>query len=254
MKRTVIMAVGVSVSMLVASFAVCGDMCGHVDDEFIKKHLSLDSFKIESKKSIQGVCEIVLLAQNRALTLYAGREYVISGNLFAEKRNLSDQTLAAVRKRLFKKNLPLLDQSVYFTRVPTSGKKRSMYFFTDPLCAYCQRAESAIVALSEKYGVAVHVVLISVNGERSRKKCIEAKCRNIGFGEYATVAWKKAAPSEKDQCRQGMIVSKLANSVSDELLVEGVPAFYLDDGSFISGADIDSLANALEKAPSGADR
>jgi thiol:disulfide interchange protein DsbC len=251
MKRILFVLV-VAVAPLTASFAVCSDLCGRVDENFIKKHTPLGDFKIESKKAVNGLCEVTLVTQAKVMTLYAGKDHVIHGSMYQGKKNMSDETVAALRKELFKRNLSLLGQVVYFTYRPKAGTKRTMYLFTDPLCAYCHRAEGRIAALADKYGVEVNVVLVAINGDRARNKCVEAKCRNIGLGEYMSVAWKKAEPAAKDLCRQGKVINKLADSALDALLIDGVPAFYLGDGSFVSGADMEALAEALEKSqPAG---
>jgi thiol:disulfide interchange protein DsbC len=227
------------------------DVCSNINKEFIKEHLPLINFKIMSKRQINDLCEVVIKTRNKLIPFYAGENYIVSGSMYQGGFRITSQTINRLTVENFKNNLAILKKSVAFSYIPSGETSRKIYIFTDPLCPYCNRSEKKVKKLADKYGITLKIVLITVHGKNGRKKCIEALCRNFGLEEYSSMQWKTSKVNEKYQCQKGKDLLSLAEKVSDLLMVDGVPAFFLDDGTFIDGANIDALENAIKRIEKG---
>ena len=223
------------------------DACSNVNDKFIKGHLPLYNFEIMSKRQINDLCEVVLKTRNKLLPFYAGKNFIVSGNMYQGGYRITSQTIDRLIAENFKRHLNLFKKSVAFSYIPSGKTTLVVYMVTDPLCPYCNHAEKKVKELADKYRVTVKTVLISVHGKEGRKKCVEAVCRNFGSEEYSSLRWKASDVNEKYQCQKGKDLLSLAERVSDLLMVDGVPSFYLDDGTFVDGANIDALENAIKR-------
>ena len=239
-----------AVLVICLSFEGTGnDVCTGVDEGFLKKHLPVQSVTILSKQPKFGFCEVIIRLGGRLMPLYAGKDFIISGNVFRDGRSESTGTITKVRKELFEKNRTVMDQVVAFSFTPPGTVKRVVYMFTDPFCPFCSSTGRKLREIAGASGVEIKYILIPVNGPRSKEKCIEAICRGIGEKEYASVEWKKAKPGEKDLCSRGKVITRLADTLSDDLGITGVPAFYLDEGSYFSGDEYPEMERILTGKP-----
>jgi thiol:disulfide interchange protein DsbC len=223
------------------------DVCSNINDKFIKDHLPLSNFKIMSKRQINDLCEVVVKTRNRLLPFYAGKNFIVSGSMYQGGYRITTQTIVRLIAENFKRHLNLLKKSVAFSYIPSGKTSLVIYMVTDPLCPYCNNAEKKVKDLADKYHVTVKTVLISVHGKEGQKKCVEAVCRDFGAEEYSSLQWKTSAVNEEYQCQKGKDLLSLAEHVSDLLMVDGVPSFYLDDGTFVDGANIDALEKAVKR-------
>ena len=99
----------------------------------------------------------------------------------------------------------------------------------------------------EKYNAVLKLILYSVHGERGRKKCIEVVCRGLTYEKYCDTKWKIEKSGERYQCKKGEVLVRKAETVADNLGINGVPSFYLEDGTLISGANLKALEIGLQK-------
>lgn len=245
-KLSILIALIVILLLSTASYTK-SDVCSKINSEFIKEHLPLYNFKIMSKRQINDLCEVVIKTRNKLIPFYAGKNYIVSGSMYQGGFRITSQTIDRLTAENFRNNRDILKRSVAFSYTPSGNASMEIYIFTDPLCPYCNRSEKRVKKLADKYGITLKVVLISVHGKNGRKKCIEAICRNFGFEEYSSMQWKTSNVNERYQCQKGEELISLADKVSDLLMVDGVPAFFLDDGTFIDGANIDALENAIKR-------
>jgi protein-disulfide isomerase len=119
--------------------------------------------------------------------------------------------------------------------------------FTDPLCGFCNRAIGNIKSLADKHGAVFNFILITVHGDKGKAKAVEAVCRKFSFEEYSKPEWKKSKDTDKYQCSEGKEAFQRGNTLSGVLGIDGVPVFYVDDGTFISGSEMILLDRALGK-------
>ncbi len=223
------------------------DLCSGIDSGFIKKHLPVRNFSIVSKKPVRGLCEIIINFNDQLIPLYAGKDFVLTGNLYKEGEKLTEETINSIKAGNFKKNMESIKKAVSFSYIPQVKKGRSVYMFTDPLCGFCNGAIKSVKGLADKHGVVFNFILVTVHGEQGKAKSIEAVCRKLTFEEYSKPDWKKSKDTAQYQCSEGKKAFHRGNSLSDLLGIDGVPAFYIDDGTFLSGSDMMLLDRALGK-------
>lgn len=223
------------------------DICSGIDSKFIKKHLPVDNFKIVSKKPVRGMCEIIINFNDQLIPLYAGQDFILTGNLYKEGTKLTDETINSIKAGNFKKEMERIKKAVSFSYFPDVKKGKSVYMFTDPLCGYCNRAIKSVKELADKHGAVFNFILITVHGEKGKAKAIEAVCRKFNFNEYSKPHWKKSKEKEQYQCNEGKEAFHRSNTLMELLGINGVPAFYIDDGTFISGSEMKLLDRALGK-------
>lgn len=222
------------------------DPCADIDTKAIQVHLPISEFTILSKKPVNGLCEIIIKIKNDNIPLYYSKDYIIAGKMFKDHEHLTGKTLEKLQRDNFISNLPLLKKAVAFTYKPQKTVGKAIYMFTDPLCHHCREANPEIMQFSDKYGVEVNVLLTSLNGGESTKRCIEAVCRGFDFEDYIKQEWKQSEDTENFQCRDGKDKYAMVDTVSEKLNVNSVPMFFTEDGKEISGANIIEIKNALE--------
>ncbi len=224
------------------------DKCSKITVETISKHLPISNFTIISSREVQGVCEIIININNRIIPLYGDENYLISGDLFHNRVNVTKDKIYEVNKSIFLENKNALDEVVAFEYKPKEIKsEKVLYMFTEPYCPYCHRAGEEVKKMADKYGITVKVLLVTMKGEEGRKKCIEAACRHFIFNEkfnleeYNQLEWKQKKPDEEFICEKGGILIKKTEELSNKMNIDGIPLFYLNNGDYISGADMEAL-------------
>lgn len=224
------------------------DKCSRITDEIISKHLPVSEFSVVSKREVRGVCEVVINVSNRIIPLYGNEDFLISGDMYNNRANITKEKIYDINRSAFLENKTTLDGLAAFEYKPAEIKsERVLYMFTEPLCPYCHKAGSEVKRLSDKYGIKVKVLLVTMKGEEGRRKCIEAACRHFmlkeqfNFVHYNELGWKKEIPDEKYICGQGIELIRKTEEVSNKMNIDGIPLFYLDNGEYVSGADIEAL-------------
>jgi protein-disulfide isomerase len=118
--------------------------------------------------------------------------------------------------------------------------------FTDPLCPFCNRIGGEVIKLSDRLGFKLKILLLNVHGEKGRAKCIEAVCRNsvnpsFNFIEYNKPEWKNSDAGKEFICQRGSDLVDKIEKLSEKLGIDSVPFFFINDGSFVSGASIEEV-------------
>lgn len=224
-----------------------GDTCQEITPDIIKKHLSLDEFSVTSKRELNGLCELIISTENRFITLYGNKSYMISGEMYENGISLTERKLYDVNKSILKNGVREAEGCVVFSYSPAEVKTETiLYMFTDPLCPFCNRIGGEIKALSDRLGFKVKVLLLNVHGEKGREKCIEAVCRNysdpsFNFSEYNKPEWKKSDTKKEFICPKGSELVDKTEKLSEKLGIDSVPFFFINDGSHVSGASIEDV-------------
>ncbi len=224
--------------------------CSGVSEKTVRAHLPVAEFTIESKQPRFGLCEVILRVKGRLVPLYGKKNFFIAGDLYLEKTKVTGHALSRVQKRIFISQRSRIEKNVVMTYAPKKSTKRVLYLFTDPLCPYCHEAGEAAMKLADRYNVTLKVLLYPVHGEKGVKKSVEAVCRKFTFQQYNNLKWKSAEADDSFQCARGKRLVKEAEVISESLGIDGVPAFYFDNGVFVSGADMKEVEAELKK-PSG---
>ncbi len=227
--------------------------CSKINEEIIVKNIPVTDFKILSGREVGGLCEIVININGRIIPLYGNENFLISGDMFSLKKNMTSEKIYEVRKNLFLQNRDAIDKSIAFVYTPPVVKsKKIIYMFTEPLCSYCHKAGGELKQMADDYGFVVKVLLASMSGGEGKRKCIEAACRHFSdeekfnLEEYNHIAWKKERADEKYICEKGVKLIELTEATAETVAVDGVPFFFTSTGDYVSGADLDALKLLVE--------
>lgn len=224
-----------------------GDTCQDVTSEVLKKHLSLDEFTVISKRELNGLCEVIINTENRFVTFYGNKKFLISGEMYEGGVSLTESRLYEINKSVLKSSISDADSCVVFSYSPAEVKtETTLYMFTDPLCPFCNRIGKEIIELSDRIGFKVRILLLNVHGDKGRVKCIEAICRNaadpsFNFAEYNKPEWKQGDTDKAFNCPKGSELLDKTEKLSEKLGIDSVPFFFIDDGRHVSGASIEEV-------------
>ncbi len=245
------MKANVSAALLIKIMVFSGELnsetCKEVTGEVIKKHLALDEFSIVSKRELNGLCELIINSDNRYITFYGNRNFLISGEMYEDGVSLTESMLYDVNKSALKNSISEIENCAVFSYSPSKLKTEiTLYMFTDPLCPFCNRIGGEIKDLSDRLGFKVKVLLLNVHGEKGREKCIEAVCRNsvnpaFNFIEYNKAEWKKTDTKKEFICPIGIELVDKTEKLSEKLGIDSVPFFFINDGRHVSGASIEDV-------------
>jgi len=238
------------------------DACSHIDlpaisrivngdqiNPFFKQLFSSET-SIVSRKPINDLkmCEVILKMQQggQYVSCYAGSGYVLLGRVFKDGQSLSDITISDLKKSAFTSVKPKLDDLAVFTYTPKGKPIGTVYMITDPLCPFCHRAESGIMSLASEFNVELKVLLYGVHGVNGDKRAIQTVCNGLTLEDYIKGDWKKKNIDEA-QCEKGKFLIEKTKTVVSQLGLGGVPMFYLNDGTSVTGANMPALKEILTK-------
>lgn len=224
-----------------------GEVCQELTPQLIKNHLALDEFTVVSVRELNGLCEVIINSNNRLITFYGNRKFLVSGEMYENGVSLTESKLYDINKSILKSAINDIDGCVVFTYEPTEIKtETTLYMFTDPLCPFCNKAGGEIKEISDRLGFRVKVLLLNVHGEKGRAKCIEAVCRNaanpsFNLAEYNSPEWKKGDADKEFACQKGSELVDRTEKLSEKLGIDSVPFFFINDGRHVSGASIEDV-------------
>ncbi len=234
------------ISCLTATHIPAGNPCDGIDEDYIERHIPVGEFEIISRKPAGDICEIIINADNSRIPLYAGMGYVIAGDMFVEKKRVTQETMDALRKELLSRNMSRFDQLAAFAYVPARPSGRVLYMVTEPLCPYCHRAAEKIIPIAESLGLTVKAVMYSVHGDRGFEKCVEVICSDISLKEYVSIKWDDVETPKAVQCGEGIKKARDSSKLAEEMGIDGVPFIFLDDGTEIQNSRLDRLGEYLD--------
>lgn len=223
------------------------DYCENISVQELEKHLPgplPPNSKIMSNKKENGLCQSIVDINGKEVPFYSTKDFVIVGQMFQNKKNLSAEALSNIKKSYFTKVKDKIDGAVTFSLSPNSKKpKHKIYFFTDPLCPYCHRAIQKIKDFSNRTDTNVEIVLYSVHGEKGNKEIEKVICSNMNFDTYSKTNFPLT--DKNTTCEKGIQRLKQAQELAKELKISAVPAFILEDGTQVTGADLKRLEMAV---------
>jgi len=231
--------------------------CKNIDLDWLNKHATMPNASIMSKQTLDGLCEVILKIGKDYIPVYAGKTFIITGEMFKRKKAVTGPKIKALKKADIRKNIQELDRAAAFEYKPPVLKNRTIYMITDPLCSYCSYAAEHIKDIADKYGATVKAILYSIHGDQAKgegkgyDKSMETICRKFDLDQYAASDWKKDPVSKKYWCQKGKDLLATSADAIGKLHIKGVPVFILDNGEKITGADLPALERELEKAAKG---
>jgi len=200
----------------------------------LEKHVPLPPYKVESKREVAGLCELILNFGGTLVPVYATKDFVISGELFINKKQVTQEALEKVKRKLVKDRLRKLDELSFIK----AGKgKKYFYFITAPECPYCNAIKEKVRELAEKYGYEVRVVFYPFS-EEGLKRVAGLYCSKGSYEDYVKENYGKPCP-------EGL--KKVQEAKRALGFVQGTPTFIFPDGDVLVGADVKKLERKLKE-------
>ena len=229
--------------------ARAGELCDSTTIETMKRHTPIPQAEIISKREVLGMCEVILKIGAENIPVYATDKFVLAGELFSEKKQITRETLdkleglaAEENKKNFYQIRPKLDVFAGITYTPKGKVKHRLYMFGSPLCGYCTKASREIQPILDETGT--ELVILLQGGGDARTKSIQAICSNVDLQGYNARKWE-TAPT--DNCKNAEKKVDGASEVANQLHVKGVPTFFVDDGTMVIGANLPELKRILQQ-------
>ncbi len=151
------------------------------------KEIFHENWKIEAVEEIKGIelCAVVVKSGIRSMTIYVDKEvkYLFTGNLFNLK---SKKNITAELSRKYSKVSPeVLKKLEQLTDLKfNEGKKKYVYFISDPDCPYCRKLEPIIKKWAKENNVEIrHIFYPLPMHPEAKDKAIDIICSKKGY-EY----------------------------------------------------------------------
>jgi len=222
------------------------NVCGNIDIGFLQRHVNLpQQVSIASKTPVNNLCQVILNINERYFTAYASDSFVMMGKMYSNRMLLDNPELAKLQKSTFTKVKPELDKCVAIDYKPEGKIKNVVYMITDPVCPYCDMATKKIKKFVDDHHAELKIVFFGVHGPASSQKAIEAVCRNFTLSEYTKEDWKKD-DSKENQCQKGKDLIAKSQPVAKKLHIQGVPTFFLQNGTQVVGANMARLEKVIK--------
>ena len=226
------------------------DACENITVQTLKSQVPLPPATILSRRDLNGVCEVILDIRGQMVPVYAGKNFVIAGEMYQARKQVTQNQLNRLKAKRFGSLKAEVEKCVAMTLKPKDkAVRRTVYMITDPVCPYCHRAEGRLEEFAQQYGAEFKMVFNSVHPPVGRQKAIEAVCRKLSATEYLKGTWKNENKTQQYQCAKGTELIKRSESLARKLGVRGVPVFFLENGESVVGANMPALARALSKEP-----
>lgn len=229
--------------------AYAGDLCDPITIETMKRHIPTPQAEIISKREVMGMCEVILKIGAENVPVYATDKFVLAGELFSEKKQITRETLdkleglaAEENKKIFYQIRPKLDAFAGITYTPKGKVKHRLYMFGSPLCGYCTKASREIQPILDETGT--ELVILLQGGGDARTKSIQAICSKVDLQGYNSRKWETASI---DNCKSAEKKVDGASEVASQLHIRGVPTFFVDDGTMVIGANLPELKRILQQ-------
>jgi thiol:disulfide interchange protein DsbC len=230
---------------IIAQAEKFGDVCKNITLEAMQAHVPIPPSTILSKQEVNGVCEVILDINGQYVPVYAGKSFIIAGEMFQDKKQITQSRIDCLNAEKFIRLKPDIEKCVALICKPKKEIKHTVYMITDPVCPFCHQAESQLKEFAEKNAVAFKIILASVHPPVGKQKAIEAVCRKLSIDDYIRQTWKDENKTDQYQCRDGSRLIEASEKITGYLGIDGVPVFFLENGQRINGADMPALRSAL---------
>ena len=223
--------VGILLFLLSLS-VVFGSVCEGVD---LKRHFPFMPSDVEvlQKREVFGLCELVIRQKpNPPFTLYAGKDFVLVGELIKDGESLSRKSIEKAQEELFSQLVPKLRQVIATTY---GNGEKEVFFVSDPDCPFCQGIKAKVKQLADERGYKVHLVWFPLPSHpQAKDKAISFICERRTYEHYLADAYGSSS------CEEGKKKVEMALELLSEF-VSGTPTFIFGDGRMVVGANPKAL-------------
>ena len=229
---------------IISSVIAAEDVCSTVTEKVIREHIPLKDFEIIAKKQTSIFCEVIIRAKNTDIPLYIGDGFVISGDMYVKQKKVGDDLLNEVRRNRFLEDKHKFDELTAFVYTPRRPTGRIIYMISEPTCSHCTRAATRIKSVADKTGLTVKVIMYPMNEGIGTDRCIDIICGNFSLEDYIS---KANTERVLKTCDDGRRKIREFSVVAEKHGIDGVPVFFLDDGSMYFLSGLDGLEKKLRK-------
>ena len=218
--------------------------------------------KIVYKKEQSALCEVVLAVDGDLIPLYAGKDFLLVGNLFRDKQFVTGKTLdsladIAQKERIkadekkileeknsqvfFQQNLSTLDDLTLFSFKPGKADK-FLYMVTDPDCAHCKQLMPELEKLALENHFEIKVILFPMLGPKSHGMAVQAICEKVLYEAYGKIQFQK----DTSGCTEADVLLKKTMAFFSQANLSFVPVVISGDGCWVvEGNDISQVKQHL---------
>jgi len=237
-------------------------ICTHVDGEWLSRQAPLPAnAKIVYKKDHGTLCETVIAVNGELVPLYAGKDFLLVGTLFKEKKVITQETLDSLedvalmertrdhekkavenerRQLFFKKNLKTLDDLTLFS-LKQGETDRFLYVVTDPNCPHCKKLIQDLEIVAFENHLEIKVIIFPVLGPESREMAVQTICE-----KYLKDHGKDQVPQDGSGCSQADLLLEKTMPFFFKAALSFVPVVISGDGAWVvEGNDISQVKQNL---------
>jgi thiol:disulfide interchange protein DsbC len=224
--------------------------CSHVTIDWISGHVPLPGDARVVLAREKGVlCEVILSIDNGLVPVYAGKDFILAGQLFEDGRSVTRETLAAMpdmverereraalkndlerenRKSFFQKNIKALDEFVSLSFKPDQVRN-FCYVITDPNCSHCKELLPKLRQAALESGTEVKVIIYPVLGPQSRDMASLAICNHTSYQDYVQIKMPESVLS----CERAERLIQRTEVFLRSSNLSSVPLVVAGDGSWV---------------------
>ena len=254
-----LMVSGVLVGCCMAVQVLAGSVCSHVDLAWLSEQVRLPKeAKIVLKQEQGNLCEVVVALNGNLAPLYAGKDFILTGQMYRKKQSLTRETMAGLkkvaeqekraaeekaalavekRKTFFKTNHASLEPLVAMTFDPGNARC-AVYVVTDPNCHHCKELLPRMEKVALEAGVILNVIINPVLGEKSRDMAAHVLCNNLTYDQYRKMTGKEPGVV----CERSEALLPKTRALFASAGISFVPLVVAGDGSWVvEGSDINAV-------------
>jgi thiol:disulfide interchange protein DsbC len=243
-RMLVILLVVIGVAGILLFQRLTRDPCEGVSLDSINLHKQFKAPVLLGKRSVNGLCEVLIKTENQIVPVYQGNSFVIAGGMFQDRRDITGEGLKLITSQKFLALKHEIDKAVAFTYTPPGPIRHTLYMFISPTCPHCEDLLSQVKPLLDETRTELRV-LFTGTGE-AEMLAIAALCRKVDLETYLSKQWMPPDGTERITCGDGKHRLNRSNDLSHRLGVTRVPTVFIQQGLMLEGPQLNSLKNLIQ--------
>lgn len=218
--------------------------CEQVSLESISRHKSFPSPVILAKRPVGGLCEVMMQTGGKKVPVYAGKDFIIVGEMIREKKSVTVEGFMQVISKTFFSLRDDLDRSIAIRYVPRNGIRHTLYMFASPGCPNCEEALLELRPGLDETQTELRMLLVAQGS--SQALAIKALCRPMDLDAYLAGEWMRSPVNSQDKCEKGREALKRSADLADKLGITNVPTFISEQGIIMISPQVKQVIQYLK--------
>jgi thiol:disulfide interchange protein DsbC len=183
---------------------------------------------------------MILNINGQFAPIYATKDFVLAGEMFSNRKQITQEQIAKVRKEQVKRLKGKLDELTATIYKPENANGKVLYLITDPDCPYCNRSKETVKMFADKNGITVKLVFFPLPFHKGADRKAESFiCKGKSFEDYLNGSYgSKSCEEGQKKIRKMLILAREAG-------IRGTPTFITENGRVITGFREKELERAL---------